>query len=109
MSGYGYTNSGPLTSGGFTVKPGVSVTGSGTLVGKTGGTATVRVDVKQVLFWSFGTVTVSDPNAGLPSTTGYVFFGPAPSRNVTGAGFTVSNNQFKSYSVRLGITQALPA
>ncbi len=106
VSGMGYSNNAALSSGGFTVKPGVSVTGGGTLPGKNGGTATVRVDVKQFLFWSFGTVTVADPNAGLPSTTGYVFFGPSPSRVVTGSGFTTVNNQFKSYTVRLGISQA---
>jgi hypothetical protein len=104
VSGYGYTNSGTLTSGDLTVRPGVSVTGSGTLPGKNGGSATVSVNVNNFLFWSFGTVTVSDPGAGLPATTGYIFFAPPPSRNVSGAGFTFANGSFKSYTVSLRIT-----
>jgi hypothetical protein len=103
VSGYGYANAGSLTSGNFVVKAG-STTGGGTLPGVNGGSATVSVNVNQFLFWGFGTVTVSDPGAGLPSTTGYVLFGPAPSRNVSGSGFTFVNGAVKSYTVSLRIT-----
>jgi hypothetical protein len=103
VSGYGYANAGALTSGNFVVKSG-STTGGGTLPGVNGGSATVSVNVNQFLFWGFGTVTVSDPGAGLPSTTGYVLFGPAPSRNVSGSGFTFANGAVKNYTVSLRIT-----
>jgi hypothetical protein len=103
VSGLGYANAGALTTGNFVVKSG-STTGGGTLPGVNGGSATVSVSVNQFLFWSFGTVTVSDPGAGLPSTTGYVLFGPLPSRNVAGSGFTVVNGAVKNYTISLRIT-----
>ena len=103
VGGYGYSNSGALTSGNFNVRPGISVTGGGTMPGKNGGTATVSVSVNQILFWGFGTVTVSDPGAALPQSTGYVLFGPSPSNSVTGSGFSFANNQFKSFTVGLRI------
>jgi hypothetical protein len=103
VSGYHYTNSGTLTSGNFTVKPGVSTTGSGTLTGTNGGSATVSVSVTRILFWGFGTVTVSDPGASLPATTGYVLFGPAPSANISAPGFSFTNGVFKSFTVGLRI------
>jgi hypothetical protein len=104
VSGLGYTNSGALTSGNFVVKPGTSVTGGGTLPGKNGGSATVSVSVSNFFFWGFGSVTVSDPGAGLPTTTGYVFFGPSPSRAISAPGFSFTNGAFKSFTVGLKIT-----
>lgn len=106
VGGYGYTNNTALSSGDLSARPGVSFTGSGTFPGKNGGTGTVRVDVKQFLFWSFGSVTVSDPNAALPTTTGYVLFGPSVSSYANGSGFTLTNGQFKSYNVSMSLTEA---
>jgi hypothetical protein len=61
------------------------------------------VSVNNFLWWGFGTVTVSDPGAALPSSTGYVFFGPQPSNNVNGTGFSFENFQFKTFNVGLNI------
>jgi len=100
---YNYSNTGGVTSGSFSV--GASgVGGGGTIPGVSGGSATVSVNVQQFLFWTFGTVTVADPGAGLPYLTGYVLFGPAPSSHVTAFGFSFDNFQFKTYTINVNIT-----
>ena len=69
-----YVNSGSLTSGGFTVSPATgtitSVSGTGTIPGLKGGSATVKVSVRRewvpFLGWLYaGYVSVSDPGAHL--------------------------------------------
>ena len=64
-----YTNSGPVTSGSLKVEPAtgaiVSVTGTLTIPGAAGGTATVSVDIARALGLYIGVVTFSDPGAHL--------------------------------------------
>jgi hypothetical protein len=71
-----YSNSGSLTSGGFTVTPSSgtisSVQGMATIPGLKGGTATITVKVKSVptplgTFY-LGTISVSDPDSHLNTT-----------------------------------------
>jgi hypothetical protein len=104
VSGAGYSNSGSITSGGFTVTPN-SVAGFGTLLGKSGtGAASVSINVQKFLVWGFGTVTVSDPGSGLAPVTGYVVFGPAPGKTTVGYGFSFVNGQFKTYTITVTVT-----
>ncbi len=103
VAGAGYTNSGPVTSGAFVVKPGTAVGGAGTIAGTKGGSATVAISVQNFLVWGFGTVTVSDPGAGLSPITGYVLFGPTPSKTTVAYGFSYSNGVFHSYTITLTI------
>ena len=74
-----YLNSGSLTSGGFTVSTShgviTSVTGTGTIPGLKGGSATIRLDIHRTWqnFWGrnqfyVGTITVYDSGARLFTT-----------------------------------------
>ncbi|MDR3648751.1 MAG: protease pro-enzyme activation domain-containing protein [Acidimicrobiales bacterium] len=66
-----YTNSGSLTSGSFSVTPSsgtiTSVTGTGTIPGLKGGSATITVKIQRYTFAGLsaylGTISVSDPGA----------------------------------------------
>jgi hypothetical protein len=81
-----YTNHGVTTSGSLNVKPPagavVSVTGTLTLPGALGGTATVAVAIARVLGVGVGIVTVSDPAAQLE--TGAVVLSSTLTRTGTG-------------------------
>jgi hypothetical protein len=71
-----YTNSGPLTSGGFTITPSTgvitSITGTGTIVGLKGGSATIVVNVHRFVLGNTitysGWISVSDPSAHFNAT-----------------------------------------
>ena len=103
VGGAGYTNSGPVTSGSFIVTPGTFVGGAGTLAGTHGGSATVSISIQKFLVWGFGTVTVTDPGAGLAPVTGYVLFGAAPSNTTTAYGFSFAGGVFRSYTITVTI------
>jgi DnaJ-class molecular chaperone len=64
-----YTNNATVTSGSVKVEPStgpvISVTGTVTIPGAAGGTATIAVAIARVLGVSVGLVTVSDPGAGV--------------------------------------------
>jgi hypothetical protein len=81
-----YTNSGPITSGSLKVLPSTgtitSVTGTITIPGLSGGSATVKVDIVRVLSLYIGTVTISDPSAHLSTTA--VEFSTTLTRTATG-------------------------
>ena len=67
-----YANAGPITSGSVTVNPASgaveSAQGTVTIPGAHGGTATVSVRVVRYFGIYLGTVTVTDPGAGLSTT-----------------------------------------
>ena len=68
-----YTNSGSLTSGGFTVNSSkgviTSVTGTGTIVGLKSGSATVTANIHRFFFIYIGTIEVTDPASHLKTTS----------------------------------------
>ena len=74
-----YVNSGPLTSGGFTIDPGVgtinSLTGTGAIPGLSGGSAHITVNIHRIWLWFLGfrqiyigTIDVDDSGANLDTT-----------------------------------------
>ena len=75
--GLSYANGGPLAGGNFTVTSSAwdrkveAVTGSGTLPGTRGGTATVTVSVSRLWIFDiwYGSVTVRDAGAGMATET----------------------------------------
>jgi hypothetical protein len=85
-----YVNSGSLTSGGFTVSPSsgtiTSVTGTGTIPGVNGGSATITVKIQRYTYAGFsayiGTISVSDPGAHLKTTA--IVITPSLTRADTG-------------------------
>jgi hypothetical protein len=81
-----YANRGPITSGSLNVKPSTgaitSVTGTLTLAGVTGGTATVALAIARVLGVGIGIITVSDPGSNLE--TGAVVLSGSLARTLTG-------------------------
>ncbi len=107
---YGYQNSGAVGGAGYAVTSdqfGISsVTGSGTLPGKNGGTASVSIDVNRFLFWTFGSVTVNDPGAGI-NLGAPLIFAPAPAgskaaASVSAGWFTFADG-FKTYTIDLTV------
>jgi hypothetical protein len=113
VSGFGYSNSGSVSGPGYRIATdayGVtSVTGSGTLAGLNGGTATVSVNISRNLYWGFGSVSVYDPSAGI-NLTGYAFFSPVPykfgnSSTVSGSWLLwVPNRGFVPYTITATVT-----
>jgi DnaJ-class molecular chaperone len=81
-----YINSGPITSGSLKVEPStgpvISVTGTLTIPGAAGGTATIAVAIARVLGVGVGIVTVSDPGAHVE--TGAVVLNRSLTRTATG-------------------------
>ncbi len=81
-----YVNHGVTISGALNVKPPtgavISVTGTLTLPGVRGGTATVAVAIARMIGLGVGIVTVSDPGAELE--TGAVVLGSSLARTATG-------------------------
>jgi hypothetical protein len=71
ISGLGYTDSGPLTGGSLTVSPSgtgtvESITGTATIAGEHGGTATVTIQLWRFgSFGLFGYVKIDDPSTAL--------------------------------------------
>ena len=71
-----YTNSGSLTSGGFTISPPSgtvsSVSGTGTIPGVKGGSAAITVNIHRVAFFGsfiyIGSISVTDPGGQLKTT-----------------------------------------
>jgi len=104
VTGAGYSNTGVVTSGSYVVSSGNSVAGSGTIAGTHGGSATLSISVTKFLVWGFGTVTVSDPAAGLKPITGYVLFGPVPGKTTVAHAGAFVNGVFKSYTITVTIT-----
>jgi len=68
-----YTNTGVVTSGSLKVEPSTgtisSVTGTRTIPGLRGGSATITMDIVRVFGLYIGAVRVSDPGAHLNTTT----------------------------------------
>ena len=98
-----YVNSGSLSSGGFTVSPATgtitSVSGTGTIAGLKGGSATIKVAVQRewlpFLGWFYaGYVSVSDPEAHLNTVA--VVLTPSLTRvgtsGVSGLGYGLAPN-----------------
>jgi hypothetical protein len=112
ISGYGYANAGTV-SGDFAIgtdATGVrSVSGVGGLPGANGGSATVSVGMTRHLYWTFGSVSVSDPGAGI-RLTGRRVLGPPMAKfgntvTVSGSWFTFSwRAGFKPYTITATIT-----
>jgi hypothetical protein len=91
-----------------------SVTGSGSLPGTQGSTATVKVSVQRFLWWTFGTLTVNDSAAGLKNLQAPILFGSVPrpangSVTLTGNWFGLKNNAFVNYTIRVTVTDGLTA
>jgi len=109
--GYGYQNSGNVSGGGFYVATDgagiASIGGFGTLPGTNGGTASVSVSVNRFLWWSFGSITVNDPSAGINQVTAPLLFAPTPAGNKTAAsvsaGWFSFDGGFKSYTIDLTV------
>jgi len=104
--GVNYTNSGNVV-GDFSVGAdgsGVtSINGFGTLPGKNGGTAAVSVSINRFLWWSFGSVQVNDPGAGVNSLGAPLIFAPTPAgtkaSTTVSAGWFTFDGGFKSYTI----------
>ena len=101
-----YVNSGSLTSGGFTITPATgtitSVTGTGTIAGLKGGSATIKVDIQREpeLFlgvlgkFYVGYISVDDPGAHL-DTVALVFLANVTrvgSNGVSGVAYGLAPN-----------------
>jgi hypothetical protein len=104
ITGAGYSNTGVVTSGGILVSSGNYVAGSATIAGTHGGSAIISASVQKFLIWGFGTVTVSDPGAGLKPLTGYVLFGPAPGKTTVAYASAFVNGVFKQYTITITVT-----
>jgi hypothetical protein len=81
-----YTNSATVTSGGITVNPSSgtisSVTGTATIPGLDGGSATITAEIFRVKGIYIGLITVSDPKAALNTTS--VVLSTSLTRTATG-------------------------
>ena len=80
------------------------VNGFGTLPGTSGGPAAVAVSLNRFLFWTFGSISVNDPGAGINNLAAPVFFGPVPTKvnnsaSVSASWFTFGSNGFQSYTI----------
>jgi hypothetical protein len=113
VSGFGYSNSGPVTGQGFEILSDatgvVAVQGQGSLPGVNGGTANVQVAVSKNLYWTFGTIAVQDASAGI-NLAGYRVFG-APvakfgnSATVSGSWFLFNwRTGYKPYTITATVT-----
>ncbi|NLA36414.1 MAG: hypothetical protein GX868_12140, partial [Actinobacteria bacterium] len=84
-----------------------SVTGFGTFPGRTGGTASAAVNVSKFLWWSFGSIAVNDPGAGLNNIEAPILFGPGISGSKAAASVGASwfgwNNGFVGYSINVTV------
>ncbi|HKY16926.1 MAG TPA: hypothetical protein VJM33_18510, partial [Microthrixaceae bacterium] len=86
-----------------------SVTGQGKIPGANGGEATLSVNLTRSLFWTFGSISIDDPTAGI-SLTGYQAFGPPLKRfgnsvAVHGSWFMFDwNKGFRPYTISATIT-----
>ncbi|HNI34477.1 MAG TPA: hypothetical protein PLV93_03705 [Microthrixaceae bacterium] len=104
--GYSYQNSGTVGGSGYAVAADGSgingISGFGTLPGKNGGSAWVRVNVNRFLWWSFGSIAVADPSAGINLEAPLVF-APQPYGSKTAASIGASwfnyADGFKSYTI----------
>ena len=106
--GLHYTNSGTVSGPGYSIgSDGFGVTnigGLGTLPGTAGGTASVLVDVNRFLFWTFGSIAVNDPAAGINNISAPIFFGSVPNKvngssTVSASWFTFGSNGFVPYTI----------
>jgi hypothetical protein len=114
IDGLGYHDAGSVGGGpGFHIvsnQRGVSaVTGWGSIPGAKGGNATVRVNFHRVMWWTFGTITIEDPNAGV-NLTGFEMFGPPLQRNgnsvdVMGGWFTfLPGSGMQAFTIKATVT-----
>ena len=84
-----------------------SLTGFGTFPGRNGGTASATVNVSKFLWWSFGSISVNDPAAGLVNVEAPIIFGPgiagSKSAASVGASWFGWNNGFIGYSINVTV------
>ena len=109
--GLNYNASSSLTSGNLKValtnRSASAISGSGTYPGVNGGTARVTVNASNFLWWSFGTISVNDPGAGIRNlSTPLVFASPVSgslsSARATGSWLTW-NDGLVNYTVAITV------
>ena len=109
--GLNYNASSSLTSGNLKVAltnlSASAISGSGTYPGVNGGTARVTVNASNFLWWSFGTISVNDPGAGIRNlSTPLVFASPVSgslsSARATGSWLTW-NDGLVNYTVAITV------
>ena len=108
-----YTISGSVLGGAITINQGVlttTVTGTVQVLDSSGGRASVTDDLTCILGACLGTVSVSDPAAGVSFTTpAFVSLGTLTTSSANEQGLVIPGGHASPYPVQWSVTETLPS